>query len=229
MVELALAAPLFAVVLLGIVVLGIGVFYQQELTNVAREAARYAAIHSATAQCPTVSNLAPDPAQTPQTYYACDAPGARWPEMTAFAEARAFGLPASGIELSACWSGYWYDADGNGILNLLYDDYDAPPTDLGSGAPNPFGYCTIPSNTGGTIVDVDPRTAADQIACTSPMPTTTTANDMASSLSASSSLVANEVTVFACFNWRPPAAGFLLVPETVTLRAVITEKLEYQQ
>ncbi len=62
MVELALAVPLFMVVLVGIIVLGIGVFYQQELTNVAREAARYAAIHSATAQCPTVSNLEPDPA-----------------------------------------------------------------------------------------------------------------------------------------------------------------------
>jgi hypothetical protein len=37
------------------------------------------------------------------------------------------------------------------------------------------------------------------------------------------------VTVFACFNWAPPGAGFLLIPETVTLRAVITETLQYQQ
>ncbi len=50
------------------IVLGLGVFYQQELTNVAREAARYAAIHSATAQCPTVSNLVPGPSA--RTYYA---------------------------------------------------------------------------------------------------------------------------------------------------------------
>ena len=42
LVELALAAPLFFMVLIGMIVLGIGVFYQQELTNVAREAARYA-------------------------------------------------------------------------------------------------------------------------------------------------------------------------------------------
>ena len=39
MVELALAAPMFMLVLVGIIVLGIGVFYEQELTNVAREAA----------------------------------------------------------------------------------------------------------------------------------------------------------------------------------------------
>ncbi len=61
------------------------------------------------------------------------------------------------------------------------------------------------------------------------MPLTTAANDMASSISASYGGTANEVTVFACFNWVPPGAGFLLIPETVTLRAVITESLQYQQ
>lgn len=220
-VELALAAPLFFMVLIGIIVLGIGVFYQQELSNVAREAARYAAIHSATAQCPTVSNLDPDP--PPQTYYRCDPPGTNWPQMTSFARERAFGLPPDGIQFSACWSGYWVtDAYG------YFTDYDALPADP-SGAPNPFRYCTIPSNDGGTIVDVDPRTSAEQIRCTDPLPATTAANDMASNVAASYGGTANEVTVFACFNWSPPGAGFLLIPETVTLRAVITETLQYQQ
>ena len=222
LVEMALAAPLFFVVLIGIIVLGIGVFYQQELTNVAREAARYAAIHSATAQCPTVSNLNPDPA--PQSYYRCDTPAANWPQMSAFARDRAFGLPPDGIRFSACWSGYWVtDGAGN------YSDYDALPVDAATGAPNPFRYCTIPSDAGGTIVNVDPRTDPQQIRCTSPMPVTTAANDMASSVSASYGGTANEVTVFACFNWQPPGAGFLLIPDTVTLRAVITETLQYQQ
>jgi hypothetical protein len=58
---------------------------------------------------------------------------------------------------------------------------------------------------------------------------TSVTNDMASSMSAYNSIMANEVTVFACFNWRPPGAGFLLIPQTVTLRAVITETLQYQQ
>ena len=223
LVEFALAAPLFVVVLVGIITLGLGVFYQQELTNVAREAARYAAIHSATAQCPTVSNLDPDP--PPQSYYRCDPPTANWPQMTAFARDRAFGLPPNGIRFSACWSGYW-DTDGAGN----FSDYDALPVDAApSGAPNPFRYCTIPSEVGGTIVNVDPRTDPEQIRCTSPMPVTTAANDMASSVSASYGGTANEVTVFACFNWTPPAAGFLLIPQTVTLRAVITETIQYQQ
>ena len=39
----------------GIISTGLWVFYQQQLTNVAREAARYAAIHSSTAICPTAS------------------------------------------------------------------------------------------------------------------------------------------------------------------------------
>lgn len=222
LVEMALAAPLFFMVLIGIIVLGIGVFYQQELTNVAREAARYAAIHSATAQCPTVSNLDPDPA--PQTYYRCDPPSSNWPQMTAFARERAFGLPPDGIHFSACWSGYW-STDGSGNPS----DYDAPPVALPSGPPNPFRYCTIPSDIGGTIVDVNPRTDPEQIQCTMPMPVTGATNDMASSMSAYNALIANEVTVFACFNWAPPGAGFLLIPETVTLRAVITEIVQYQQ
>lgn len=223
-VELALAAPLFFMVLIGIVVLGIGVFYQQELANVAREAARYAAIHSATAQCPTVSNLEPDP--PPNSYYRCDTPAARWPEMTSHARARAFGLPPGGIQLAACWSGYWFDPNGDGDFSDA--DYDALPADPVNG-PNPFRYCTIPSDNGGTIVNVDPRTSAEQIRCTAPMPVTTATNDMASSVSASYGGTANEVTVFACFNWSPPGAGFLLIPETVALRAVITETLQYQQ
>jgi hypothetical protein len=222
-VELALAAPLFFMVLIGIIVLGIGVFYQQELTNVAREAARYAAIHSATAQCPTVSNLDPDP--PPQTYYRCDPPGANWPQMTAFARERAFGLPPDGIQFSACWSGYWFDPNADGDFSDA--DYDALPADQGT--PNPFRYCSIPSDSSGTIVNVDPRTDAEQIRCTDPLPVTTAANDMASSVAASFGGTANEVTIFACFNWSPPGAGFLLIPETVALRAVITETLQYQQ
>ena len=43
MVELALVLPLFIMVVVGIIVLGIGVFYNQQLSNAAREAARFAA------------------------------------------------------------------------------------------------------------------------------------------------------------------------------------------
>jgi hypothetical protein len=229
LVEFALVLPLFLVVLTGIIVLGIGVYFQQQVTNAAREAARYAAIHSATAQCPTVSNLDPDP--PPQSYYRCDTPAARWPQMTGFARSHVFGLNGGDVQVSACWSGYWVtDVDGN------YTDYDALPVDAESLAPNAFRNCTIPAIVAGSEVSIDPRTSVEvvsgnvvDIPCTEPMPLTTAANDMASNMSASYAGTANEVTVFACYNWHPPLAGFLLIPQTVTLRAVVTETLQYQQ
>jgi hypothetical protein len=42
-------------------------------------------------------------------------------------------------------------------------------------------------------------------------------------------IVANQVTVYACTIWNPPMAGFLLIPDQVTLRAVVTEPIERQQ
>ena len=58
LVETALVMPLFLMVIFGIVVLGIGIFYQQELANAGREAARYAVIHSATRAVPEPSRTA---------------------------------------------------------------------------------------------------------------------------------------------------------------------------
>ena len=94
LVETALILPLFLMVLVGIIVLGIGVFYQQQITNAAREAARYASLHSATARCPTVSNLSPDPAllPLPNSYSDCDRPSAKWPHMTGHARNNVFGM-----------------------------------------------------------------------------------------------------------------------------------------
>ena len=72
--------PLFIVLLSGIVVtLGVGVFYQQQLTNAAREAARYAAIHSETSQCPTISRKRAKPLPAAgrfdlDKYFDCDPP-----------------------------------------------------------------------------------------------------------------------------------------------------------
>ena len=68
MVEFALVAPLFILTLVGIITFGAGVFYQQQLTNAAREAARYAAIHSATSQCPTRSWVTPNLNQLPDDF-----------------------------------------------------------------------------------------------------------------------------------------------------------------
>lgn len=215
LVEFALIAPLFVMVLTGIIILGMGVFYQQQLANAAREAARYAILHTATAQCPTVSNLEPDVATRPNSYWRCDPPESRWPLMTAQARDAVFGLDRSTVHVSACWSGYWTKNTSG-----AWADYDEVPRDLApGGVANEFRRCTI----GG----IDPQTASDSMSCPSPL--TSASDDMASSYSASYAANANQVAVYACYVWQPPLAGFLLIPASITLRAVATEALQYQQ
>jgi hypothetical protein len=214
MVELALVAPLFFMVIFGIIILGIGVFYQQQVAHAAREAARFAVVNTGSSQCPTVSNLPPDAAVYADSYWACDPPATRWPLMTAHTRNSIVGLDPAAVHVSACWSGYWTtDTLGN------WADYDALPRDLATGVANPFRQCTI----GG----IDPRISAENLSC--PAPLTTASDDMASSYVTSTGGNTNQVTAYACYEWKPPLAGFLLIPPTVTLRAVVTEALEYQQ
>lgn len=219
MVEAALVMPLFIMVLFGIIVLGTGVFYQQQITNVAREAARFAAIHSATARCPTTGTL--DPASPPTSYPTvtlpggCDRKAAGWPFMTPHARSFVFGLDRAGVKVSACWSGYRKDTSAGAI--------DAPPpgdyTAIGIGVVSSvFVQCHIDG--------VDPTADPAAIRCQDTLPTT----DQASSISESvSTPVANTVTAYACYKWRPPLAGFLLIPETITLKGVVTEAIQRQQ
>jgi hypothetical protein len=237
LVEFALVAPLLFLMLFGIITFGTWVFYQQQLTNAAREAARYAAIHSATSQCPTTSWLTPNwsrvgPEIDQGTYYACDPPDLRWPEMTAHGRGHVWGLDRAGVRFAACWSGYW---DDDPAVNP--NAYDAAPARLdvttGATIPNQFEECTI----GG----LDPRTQTGSISC--PPPLTSTADDKASNLAASTDFSsANQVTVYACYPWSPPLGGLRfpilcpdgfcfveIVPSTVTMRAVITEAMQHQQ
>lgn len=233
LVEMALTLPMFTMVIFGIITLGLGVFYQQQVTNAAREAARFAVIHSATDDgCPTVSNRAPDPTKL-FIYNPCDTPAARWPFMTAHARGAVFGMPKNELRITACWSGYWTTSTTG-----TPSDWDNSPADPASGLPNQFRECTLPSvnPTTGALETVNPRTQTTdpggvptQLGCSNPLPLTTEANDMASSFSHSTGASANEVTVYACYVWRPPLAGFLLIPSEVILRGVVTEALEYQQ
>jgi len=222
LVEFALIMPLFFMILLGVIVLGIVVFYNQQLTNAAREAARFAGVHSATAQCPVVSSLDPagagftstDPITlhtaawgAPPSYVRCDA--APWPQMTAFGRSKVFGMNAAGVTFSACWSGY-----------RTATQYDAPPPGTYSGQPvaSTFAQCSI----GGA----DPTTDPSAIACTPGLATVDKASDMSEG---QGRISANRVTVFACYQWSPPGAGFLLIPQTITFRAVISEPIQRQQ
>jgi hypothetical protein len=210
LVEFALVLPLLVTVLAGTIILGVGVFYPQQLGNAAREAARYAVTHSATSDCPTVSWLPPDVSQAPGSYYACDPPPT-WPLMTTYARDQVFGMVRSDVHIAACWSSYWTkDSLGN------WGSPDAPPPS--TTVSTEFRPCTI----GGR----DPRTNSSGLACPA---TTTSVDDTGSALSSSTGTNANEVTVYACYEWRPPLAGFLLIPQVVHMRAVVTQGLEYQQ
>jgi hypothetical protein len=219
LVETALVLPLFLMVVLGIIVLGMGLFYQQQVVNAAREAARYAAIHSATSECPTRSwldvnsGMVPDPSVL-SANADCDPPATRWPRMQAHGRAKAgFGFAESDLHFAACWSGYTEAATGA---------YDAPPFAGTSGSPIP----NVPPEAC-TIDGIDPVANTSDLAC--PPPATVPGDDKASNLAVSSLGTANQVTVYGCYNWRPPLAGFLLIPETVSLRATITEILQHQR
>lgn len=218
LVEFALIAPLLFVLLTGIVTLGIGVFYQQQLTNAAREAARFAAIHSATSQCPTTSWKDPNwnrvgPEIDRTTYYACDPPGLQWPKMTAHGRNEVWGLDRSDVHFAACWSGYWDEPP-----EVNPNAFDARPYKA-DGTLNQFEECTI----GGD----DPQSDAESISC--PPPPTVPTDDMASNLAASSDLSsANQVTVYACYLWSPPFLSDFF-GGSVTLRGVITEAMQHQQ
>jgi hypothetical protein len=222
MVEMALVFPLFLVVFMGTIVIGIGVFYQQQITNAAREAARYAAIHSATAQCPTVSTLTPviDPTSGTGKYYRCDAPehldalGNPDPwglGMAPAARNKIFGLPKSAVQITACWSGWVDDATLS---------FDAPPNGTVPSQSSTWAPCLIEGH--------DPSDDPGLIGCNASLYDATT--DTASDLSEGQGrIVANQVTAYACYAWSPPMAGFLLIPQTVILRGVITEAIQRQQ
>jgi hypothetical protein len=207
LVEFALVVPLFVMVLTGIISLGIGVFYQQQVTNAAREAARYAGIHSASAQCPTVSSV--PPSAPPGSYYACDA--APWPLMTAAGRNAVFGIDRSAVRITACWEGYRQTGNPDAW----------PPGTYAGGiiSTGVFVNCSIDGVT-------NPASNPSQIGCSASPATTDTSSDLSSS---DGNYPANRVTVYACYVWQPPLAGFLLIPSTVTLRAVISEPMQRQQ
>jgi hypothetical protein len=223
--EFALVFPIAMLLLFGVIVLGFWVFFQFQLTNVAREAARHAAIHSSTAICPTASWR--DPATRLFNYppypYHCDGPNNPndsypWPEMTDYARSYSWGLNSARVMVNACWSGYVNHAistAGFGSYAPPFPQADSPPVDTSTSPPTPntFVQCTV----GG----VDPTANAGALGCGSRM--TSSGDDPASDLPG------NQVTVYACYQWNPPLAGFLMIPPQVTLRSVVTEVIQTQQ
>jgi TadE-like protein len=224
LVEFALVFPLFMLLLMSIITFGLYIFYNQQLSNAAREAARYAAVHSSTAQCPTVSRLDPPPQIKPKTYVNyCDPPPS-WPHMADAARSKIWGMDPGQVSLTSCWSGY-VDASKN---------YDAWPA---TSPPNHFEPCTMRNSPTSTTA-IDPRKDPSALGCpattvgSSTSPATADGDDKASDTAVDTSIgnhYPTTVTVYACFNWTPPMAGFVVIPNQITLRAVISEVLQRQQ
>jgi hypothetical protein len=227
LVETALVLPLFLVVVFGIVTFGVAIFYQQQVATAAREAARFAAVHSASSDCPVNGWLLPDPGSVPTGAASCgtpDSPANGWPAMNSTADEYAFGMNPADLHVTACWSSY-HDAVTGG--------FDAGPYYAGdpSGAtPNAWSPCTMHGG-------VDPLAATDSLPCPATTsgpsaPQTLDGDDQGSNLAVSDrqlAVSANRVVVYACYTWAPPLAGFLGIPNTFTFRAVISEALHHQR
>jgi TadE-like protein len=221
LVEFALVFPVFVLLLFSIIVFGLFVFYNEQLANATREAARYASVHSSTAQCPTVSRLDPPSQIKPKSYSRCDAPDNGWPLMTAAGRSKIWGMAPNQVSFWACWSGF-IDPNGN---------YDALPVDPSTSLANTFTPCFMRD---ANNQPVSPQTDPGNLSC----PTTTVAgnppsgDDKASDTAADVSNNAaypTTVTLYGCFNWTPPLAGVILMPSQITLRSVATEVLQRQQ
>ena len=227
--EFSLVVPLFLLVLFSIIIFGLYVFYNQQLENAAREAARYAATHSASAQCPTVSHVDPVLSTQYDVYTRnCDAPEDGWPKMTGHARSYIWGMPSSDVGVAACWSG-------------LIDSATPPNADALPGPGTTFAECTMGR--------INPRTNPDALPCPPPVMVWPSAafkadgDDKASSTAAHRPTAspspgttmppqeqyASTVTVYACYRWTPPMSGFLFIPQQITLRAVVTEAMQRQQ
>jgi hypothetical protein len=221
--EFAIVAPIAFMVIFGIISVGLYVFYQQQVTNVAREAARYAAIHSATAPCPTSGWR--DPQAPPGSYsafpFSCDGPANPsdpypWPNMTDRARSSVWGTAPTSVHLNACWSGYLPSVPPQGEPPDYSEASGFPLADypaIVGGVENVLVQCRI----GG----IDPTTNMNSLGCAVGM--TTAADDPASDIPF------NQVTTYACMEWSPPLAGFLLIPSSITMRAVVTEVIHRQQ
>ncbi len=224
LVEFALVFPLFVLILFSIIVFGLYVFYNQQLANAAGQAARYAVTNTSTAKCPTVSRLETSVALRPLTWSSCDTPDQGWPRMTAAARSSIWGMNPAQVFVVGCWSGY-VDPGNN---------YDALPTDPN----NTFTDCTM-RDPGLAQPPVNPKTDVADLPCpattigSGQTPAKADGDDKASAIAATVGVgtvsYPTTVTVYACFNWAPPLAGFIFIPSQVTLRAVVTEALQRQQ
>jgi Flp pilus assembly protein TadG len=97
MVEFALVAPLFFILLFGIIEAGRFIFYYETLSHATREGARFAIVNGAnTLGCPT------GPAASGSS--ACDTPGNN---VVTRVRQSAYGVSGPAVTVDRCW---WYTA-----------------------------------------------------------------------------------------------------------------------
>src|SRR6478672_13318474 len=96
MVEFALVAPIFFLMLFAIIEGGRFIFYYQTLNNAVREGARYAIVHGSNSFCPS----GPMPPGTPVPGGCYDAPGNN---VTQQVQSTAFGVLGTGVNVTTCW------------------------------------------------------------------------------------------------------------------------------
>ena len=219
-------------VLVGIIVLGIGVFYQQQITNAA---ARGGSLRIRCTAQPRVARPFPTSPRIrscfpSRTAIALRPPGGqvaphdrpRSEHGLRHARGPACRSPRAGLDIGR---------RTRAALGGARPDPDRcrPPA-----RHNEFRECTVPAFDGARAraehsyrsMCINPRTGVGSppnptraFGSTAPsrFPRTSATDDMASDYAASNASQANQVTALTCYAWRPPLAGFLLIPSTVNL------------
>ena len=96
MVEFALVAPIFFLMIFGIIEGGRFILFYETLNNAVREGARYAIVHGSNSSCP--SGPMPPGMSAPGGCY--DPAGDK---VTTQVKSTAFGVLGSGVAVSTCW------------------------------------------------------------------------------------------------------------------------------
>ena len=201
MTEFALVFPIMLLFLFGIIVWGLGIFYQTQVQNAAREGARYAAIHSSEAQCPTVSTH--DPilyGPRPFSYFNCDTPAAGWPEMTSFAR-------------QSVWAVGFEPGQDQRVLVQLSERNQLRPAARGRYGNAVSIRAAAPTRSSTTIRPACPARPEPRRWPTIKAPTSP----------------ATRFPSTRASSGDRPLAGFLLIPSQVVMRSVVTEVVHEQQ
>ena len=113
LVEFALVAPIFFLLLFGIIEGGRFILYYENLNNATREGARYAIVHGSNSFCPS----GPMPPGVSPKYGCYDPPGANVVQQV---KATAFGVLGSGVTVTPEWGPTGNGRDSDVTVRATY-------------------------------------------------------------------------------------------------------------